>query len=80
MMLSMLNEVPGIKTNTPQGAFYIFPDVSHYFGMSNENITIKDSNDFCMFLLNDAHVALLLELLSEHLIACVFPMQHLKKI
>ena len=58
MMLSMLNEVPGIKTNTPQGAFYIFPDVSHYFGMSNENITIKDSNDFCMFLLNDAHVAL----------------------
>lgn len=58
MMLSMLNEVPGIKTNTPQGAFYIFPDVSHYFGMSNESTTIKDSNDFCMYLLNDAHVAL----------------------
>ena len=58
MMLSMLNEVPGIKTNTPQGAFYIFPDVSQYFGMSNESITIKDSNDFCMYLLNDAHVAL----------------------
>ena len=58
MMLSMLNEVPGIKTNTPKGAFYIFPDVSHYFGMSNESTTIKDSNDFCMYLLNDAHVAL----------------------
>ena len=58
MMLSMLNEVPGIKTNTPQGAFYIFPDVSHYFGMSNESTTIEDSNDFCMYLLNDAHVAL----------------------
>ena len=58
MMLSMLNEVPGIKTNTPQGAFYIFPDVSHYFGMCNESTTIKDSNDFCMYLLNDAHVAL----------------------
>ena len=58
MMLSMLNEVPGIKTNTPQGAFYIFPDVSYYFGMSNESTTIKDSNDFCMYLINDAHVAL----------------------
>jgi len=58
MMLSMLNEVPGIKTNTPRGAFYIFPDVSHYFGMSNESTIIKDSNDFCMYLLNDAHVAL----------------------
>jgi len=58
LMLSMLNEVPGIKTNTPKGAFYIFPDVSHYFGMSNESNTIKDSNDFCMYLLNDAHVAL----------------------
>ena len=58
MMLSMLNEVPGIKTNTPHGAFYIFPDVSHYFGMSNESTIIKDSNDFCMYLLNDAHVAL----------------------
>ena len=58
MMLSMLNKVPGIKTNIPKGAFYIFPDVSHYFGMSNESTTIEDSNDFCMYLLNDAHVAL----------------------
>lgn len=58
MMLEMLNEVVGIKTNTPQGAFYIFPDISHYFGMSDGNTTIKDSNDFCMYLLNDAHVAL----------------------
>ena len=58
LMLSMLNEVPGIKTNTPKGAFYIFPDISHYFGMSNESTVIKDSNDFCMYLLNDAHVAL----------------------
>lgn len=58
MMLEMLNEIPGIKTNTPQGAFYIFPDVSHYFGMSNGDISIKDSSDFCMYLLNDAHVAL----------------------
>ena len=58
LMLSMLNEVPGIKTNTPKGAFYIFPDISYYFGMSNESTVIKDSNDFCMYLLNDAHVAL----------------------
>lgn len=58
MMLAMLSEVPGIITNTPQGAFYIFPDVSHYFGMSDGTTTIKDSSDFCMYLLNDAHVAL----------------------
>ena len=58
MMLEMLSEVPGVITNTPQGAFYIFPDVSHYFGMSDGNTIIKDSTDFCMYLLNDAHVAL----------------------
>ena len=58
MMLEMLSEVPGVITNTPQGAFYIFPDVSHYFGMSDGNTIIKDSTGFCMYLLNDAHVAL----------------------
>ncbi len=58
LMLSKLNEIPGVKTNIPQGAFYIFPDVSSYFGKSNGTITIKDSSDFCMYLLNDAYVAL----------------------
>jgi aspartate aminotransferase len=58
LMLDKLNQIPGIKTNIPEGAFYIFPDVSSYFGKSDGSQTIKDSSDFCMYLLNDAHVAL----------------------
>ncbi|MBH83139.1 MAG: aspartate aminotransferase [Flavobacteriales bacterium] len=58
LMLEMLYEIPGIKTNKPDGAFYIFADISHYFGKSNGEKIILNSNDFCMYLLNDAHVAL----------------------
>ena len=58
LMLEMLSEIPGIKTNIPDGAFYIFPDVSHYFGKSDGEKTISNSSDFCMYILNDAHVAL----------------------
>ena len=58
LMLKMLSEIPGIKTNTPDGAFYIFPDVSHYFGKVDGEKVIANSSDFCMYLLNDAHVAL----------------------
>ena len=58
LMLNMLNDIQGVKTNTPDGAFYIFPDVSHYFGKSDGSKTINNSSDFCMYLLNDAHVAL----------------------
>ena len=58
LMLKMLSEIPGIKTNKPDGAFYIFPDVSYYFGKSYGAKTISNSNDFCMFILNDAYVAL----------------------
>ena len=58
LMLEMLSEIPGIKTNKPDGAFYIFPDVSYYFGKSYGAKTISNSNDFCMFILNDAYVAL----------------------
>jgi len=58
LMLKLLSDIDGVQCNIPQGAFYIFPDVSHYFGMSFEGNKIKDSNDFCMYLLNNAHVAL----------------------
>ena len=58
LMLDMLSKIPGIRTNTPDGAFYIFPDISHYFGKSDGERTILNSNDFCMYILNDAHVAL----------------------
>ena len=58
LMLEMLSEIPGIRTNTPDGAFYIFPDISHYFGKRDGENTISNSSDFCMYILNDAHVAL----------------------
>ena len=58
LMLQILADVPGIKCNLPQGAFYIFPDVSYYFGKKADGELIKNSDDFCMYLLNSAHVAL----------------------
>lgn len=58
LMLNMLSDVKGIRTNTPDGAFYIFPDVSYYFGKSDGVNTINNSSEFCMYLLNDAHVAI----------------------
>ena len=58
LMLELLSEIPGIRTNKPDGAFYIFPDVSHYFGKSDGEKTISNSSDLCMYILNDAYVAL----------------------
>ena len=57
MILNELNKIKGIKCNVPQGAFYVFPDVSYYFGKSVGNTNINNANDFCMYLLNKAHVA-----------------------
>ena len=57
LILKMLNDIPGIKTNTPSGAFYVFPDVSYYFGKSDGN-DHKLIFDFCMYLLHDSYVAL----------------------
>ena len=58
LMLKLLAEIPGIKLNHPDGAFYIFPDISWYFGKSDGTITIKNANDLCMYLLNKVFVAL----------------------
>ncbi|MCK9618475.1 MAG: pyridoxal phosphate-dependent aminotransferase [Lentimicrobiaceae bacterium] len=58
LLLKLLNDIPGFKTNIPQGAFYIFPDVSWYFRKTNGNFTINNAGDLCNFLLNNAHVAL----------------------
>lgn len=56
-VLELVGEIPGIKCSEPEGAFYIFPDISAYFGKSDGTTTIKDSADFCMYLLNTAHVS-----------------------
>ena len=57
LMISKLQEIDGLKLSIPQGAFYIFPDVSSYFGKSYNGETISNANDFCMYLLNEANVA-----------------------
>ena len=58
LVLGKLNEIEGIKCNVPQGAFYLFPDVSYYFGKSDGKNTINSSDELCMYLLNNCFVAL----------------------
>jgi aspartate aminotransferase len=58
LVLDLLKEIPGVKTFTPKGAFYVFPDISEYFGKSNGQITIQTADDLCMYLLNKVHVSL----------------------
>ncbi|MEN8185781.1 MAG: pyridoxal phosphate-dependent aminotransferase [Bacteroidota bacterium] len=57
LMIDLLNKIEGIKTNIPQGSFYIFPDVSYYFGKTIKGKLIKNASDFSMFLLEEANVA-----------------------
>ena len=56
-VLELVKEIPGIKCGEPEGAFYIFPDVSSYYGKSDGENTISNSADFSMYLLNTAHVS-----------------------
>ena len=56
-VLELVKEIPGIKCFEPEGAFYIFPDVSSYYGKSDGTNTITNSADFSMYLLNVAHVS-----------------------
>ncbi len=58
IVFELLKEIPGIKANYPQGAFYFFPHVSYYFGRSDGAHTIKDGDDLCLYLLDKAHVSL----------------------
>lgn len=58
LLIEMLKTVPGVKTNIPKGAFYLFPDVSSYYGKSNGSANINNSTDLCLYLLDKAHVAL----------------------
>ncbi len=58
LLISLMKEVPNIKVNNPGGAFYLFPEVSFYFGKSYNGTVIKDAKDLCMYLLNVGHVAM----------------------
>ncbi|GAA4017484.1 pyridoxal phosphate-dependent aminotransferase [Hymenobacter fastidiosus] len=58
LVLTQVRDIPGFKTPTPSGAFYIFPDVSAYFGRTTPaGDTLATASDLALFLLNDAHVA-----------------------
>jgi aspartate aminotransferase len=57
-LLKKLQEIPGIITNVPEGAFYIFPDVTYYYGKTDGTTVIRDGNDLCLYLLDKVHVAL----------------------
>jgi len=56
-MLQLLSEIPGIECVAPDGAFYVFPIVNAYFGTTDGTNEIKDADDLCMYLLNNAHVS-----------------------
>jgi aspartate aminotransferase len=56
-VLELVKEIPGIKCSEPDGAFYIFPDVSSYYGKTDGESVIANAADFSMYLLNKAHVS-----------------------
>ena len=57
MVLELLGNIEGFRLNQPKGAFYVFPDVSAFFGKTLQGVTIENASDFALFLLEKAHVA-----------------------
>jgi aspartate aminotransferase len=57
IIVDLLNDIPGFKVNIPDGAFYVFPDVSAFFGKTIDGFSINNAGDFSMFLLEKANVA-----------------------
>ncbi|MCC6384154.1 MAG: pyridoxal phosphate-dependent aminotransferase [Bacteroidia bacterium] len=58
LVVNLLSKIPGLSVNQPQGAFYVFPDVSSFFGKQYNGSVINTPEDLCMFLLKDAQVSL----------------------
>lgn len=57
IVIDLLREIDGFKVNVPDGAFYVFPDISAYFGKTIKGITINNASDFALFILEKANVA-----------------------
>ena len=57
LIISLVNEIPGFKCNVPEGAFYVFPEVSELFGKKAGDQVIRSSADLCDYILNTGHVA-----------------------
>jgi len=58
LVLQLMKDIPGLKTNVPQGAFYVYPDVTYYFGKKYNQHTINNATDLSLFLLEEGHLAL----------------------
>jgi len=58
LVLDLLKDIPGFRTNVPEGAFYVFPNIKYYFGKSNGTFTINNAKDLCLYILEQGHVAL----------------------
>jgi len=58
LVLSLCKEIKGLKTNLPEGAFYVFPEVSYFFSKSHNGKTINNGTDLCMYLLEEANVSM----------------------
>lgn len=58
LVLKGLSEINGVISNVPEGAFYVFPDVSSFFGKAYNGTKINDASELCMYLLNESNVAL----------------------
>jgi aspartate aminotransferase len=56
LMVELMSDIPGLKISKPDGAFYVFPDVTSYFGKKNGENVINGADDMAMYLLNVAHV------------------------
>ena len=56
-VMELLQELPFVPCSEPQGAFYVFPDMSHYFGKAHGENIINNADDLCMYFLNTAHVS-----------------------
>lgn len=57
LVVGLLKEIPGVKINVPEGAFYVFPDMSHFFGKTLRGVAINNADDLSMYLLAEANVA-----------------------
>ncbi|MEM6894246.1 MAG: pyridoxal phosphate-dependent aminotransferase [Bacteroidota bacterium] len=57
LVLQLLGEIEGFKLNVPEGAFYVFPDISAFFGQTLRGVTINNASDFALYLLEHANVA-----------------------
>ena len=57
LVLNLMKEIPGLRCNIPEGAFYVFPDVSYYYGKSDGSLTIKNDMDLCLYLLDKAFIS-----------------------